>query len=187
MAYVTLANVKAYVGISATTDDNLLTSTISRAAQVIDVYTGRHFEAETLTRYFHIEDTDGQYLWLSGYDLLTVTTLTNGNAVALTSADYRLEPRNETPKWAIRLDSDKSWEFTDADSEISVAGTWGWSTTAPADIQHACIRLTAFFYRQKDNSADIDRPIVTGDGVTIMPSALPEDVTKLLAPYRRRI
>lgn len=187
MAYTTLADVKAYAGISVTTDDTLITALIPRAQAIIEAYTGRKFEAETLTRYFHIEDIDGQFLWLSGYDLLTVTTLTNGNAVAIDAANYRLEPRNETPKWAIKLDTDYTWEFTDADSEISVAGTWGWSTTAPADIVHACVRLVAFIYRQKDNNADVDRPILTGDGATIMPTALPQDVTRLLDPYRRRI
>jgi hypothetical protein len=85
------------------------------------------------------------------------------------------------------LDEDYSWEFDDSDSEISVAGTWGYSATAPADITHAYVRLAAFIYRQKDTSADIDRPLVTGDGVTIMPSGLPSDVQKLLDRYKRRI
>lgn len=187
MAYTTLADVKAYAGISVTTDDTLITALIPRAQAIIDAYTGRKFEAETLTRYFHAEDVEGQYLWLSGYDLLTVTTLTNGNGVVIDAANFRTEPRNTSPKWRIRLDDNYTWEFADGDSEISVAGTWGWSTTAPADIVHACIRLTTFIYRQKDNSTDLDRPLVTGDGVTIMPSALPVDVTRLLDPYRNRL
>ncbi|MGB3988074.1 MAG: hypothetical protein WBK67_00020, partial [Minisyncoccales bacterium] len=62
-----------------------------------------------------------------------------------------------------------------------------YSATAPLDIQHACVRLTAFLYRQKDNSADIDRPMITGDGVTIMPTNLPADVTRLLDRYKRRV
>lgn len=189
MAYTTKADVKSYIGVSSavTSDDTLLTSTINRAAQVIDVYTGRHFEAQTATKYFDIDCVEGQDLILYGEDLLAITTLTNGDAVVLTSADYKLLPRNSTPKYVIRLDSDKAWNFTDADSEISVAGTWGWASTTPADIQHACIRLAAFLYRQKDNSNDVDRPLVTGDGVTIMPSQIPHDVQMLLNPYRRRI
>jgi len=187
MAYANLSNLKDYLGITTEGDDNLLSDLLTRAAGVIDAYTGRHFEAETATKYFNSDDTYGRELNLYGYDLLTVTKLTNGNAVEIASGNYRLLPRNDDPKWIIKLDEDYSWEFDDSDSEISVAGTWGYSATAPADITHACIRLAAFIYRQKDTSADIDRPLVTGDGVTIMPSGLPSDVQKLLDRYKRRL
>jgi len=188
MSYASLTNLKDYLGISVATteDDPLLTDLLTRAEGIIDAYTGRRFEAETATKYFTIDDIDGQNLYLWGYDLLSVTKLTNGDGVEIASGSYKLFPRNDNPKWIIRLNEDKAWNFTNGDSEISVAGTWGYSTTAPADITHACIRLAAFLYRQKDTSADIDRPMVTGDGVTIMPSGLPADVQKLLDRYKRR-
>jgi len=188
MSYASLANLKSYLGIAttATGDDALLADLLTRAEGIIDAYTGRHFEAETATKYFTIDDIDGQNLYLWGYDLLSVTKLTNGDGVEIASGSYKLFPRNDNPKWIIRLNEDKAWNFTNGDSEISVAGTWGFSATAPADITHACIRLAAFLYRQKDTSADIDRPMVTGDGVTIMPSGLPADVQKLLDRYKRR-
>lgn len=188
MGYATLTQVKDYLGVSTTVvDDNLLGDLISRAEGLIDAYTGRKFEAATETRYYTVDDTDGQDLLLYGEDLLTVTKLTNGDGVEILSSNYRLFPRNDNPKWVIRLDESQSWSWSDGDSEVSVAGTWGYSTTAPADIEHACVRLTAFLYRQKDNSADLDRPLITGDGVTIMPTNLPADVTRLLDRYKRRI
>ena len=187
MSYANLSNLKDYLGVTTNGDDNLLSDFLTRAEGVIDAYTGRHFEAETATRYFTEADTDGQDLNLWGYDLLTVTKLTNGDGVEIASGDYRLFPRNDDPKWIIKLDEGKSWNWSSGDSEISVAGTWGYSATAPADITHACIRLAAFLYRQKDTSADLDRPMVTGDGVTIMPSGLPSDVQKLLDRYKRRV
>lgn len=188
MSYATAVQVKEYLGISGTVvDDNLLDDLIERAEGLIDAYTGRSFEATTATKYFGEGDMDGQDLPLYGHDLLAVTTLTNGDGTEITSSEYRLFPRNDSPKWIIRLDSGKSWSFSDDDSEITVAGTWGYSATPPLDIQHACVRLTAFLYRQKDTSADIDRPLITGDGVTIMPSSLPTDVTRMLDRYKRRI
>ena len=187
MAYAVLADVKAYLGITDTVDDNLIGELITRAQEIIDAYTGRVFEAETAIKYFSVDDVEGRWLNLWGYDLLTVTTLTNGDATVISSGNYRLEPRNETPKWAIRLDEDTTWEFDDSDDEVSVAGTWGYTATAPSDIEHACIRLISFLYRQKDTSGDIDRAMITGDGVTIMPSALPKDVMSILNKYRRRI
>ena len=188
MSYASMTNLKDYLGISVATteDDPLLTDLLTRAEGIIDAYTGRHFEAETATKYFTIDDIDGQNLYLWGYDLLSVTKLTNGDGVEIASGSYKLFPRNDNPKWIIRLNEDQAWSFANGDSEISVAGTWGYSATAPPDITHACIRLAAFLYRQKDTSADIDRPMVTGDGVTIMPSGLPADVQKLLDRYKRR-
>jgi hypothetical protein len=188
MAYVTAAQVKEYLGISGTVvDDNLLEDLIERAEGLIDAYTGRSFEATTATKFFDDSFTNGSDLNLWGYDLLTVTKLTNGDGVEVASSDYRLFPRNDNPKWIIKLDESQSWSFSDGDSEISVAGTWGYSATPPLDIQHACVRLAAFLYRQKDNSADIDRPMITGDGVTIMPTNLPVDVTRILDRYKRRV
>jgi hypothetical protein len=188
MSYASTVQVKEYLGITSTVvDDNLLEDLIERAEGLIDAYTGRSFEATTATKYFGEGDTDGQDLPLYGHDLLTVTTLTNGDGTELTSSEYRLFPRNDNPKWIIKLDESQSWSFSDGDSEISVAGTWGYSATPPLDIQHACIRLAAFLYRQKDTSADIDRPMITGDGVTIMPTNLPVDVTRILDRYKRRV
>lgn len=187
MAYTTVADLKAYLDISVTTDDTLLTACITRAQAMLEARIGRVFEAATATNYFHVEDIDGKELWLGSYDLLTVTTLTNGNGVVIDAANFRLEPRNFTPKFLIKLDSAYSWEFTDGDSEISVAGTWGYSATAPGDIVQACIRLSSYLYRQKGSNSDFDRPIVTGDGVTIMPSDIPRDIFKTVDHYIRRI
>lgn len=189
MAYASLTDLKAYLGISVSeeSDDALLTDLLSRAEKIIDGRTGRKFEAATETRYFSSDDTDGPYLNLWNADLLTVTKLTNGDGNEITSANYKLLPRNSSPKWLIQLHEDQAWNFDDSDSEITVAGTWGYSATAPADIEHATIRLAAFMYRQKDTSADVDRPLVTGDGVTVMPSALPSDVEKIVRRYEARI
>jgi len=187
MAYTESTYVKAYLGIDTNDDDALIDSLIERAQKIIESYTGRVFEAETETKYFYTQNIEGRWLYLWGYDLMTVTTLTNGDGTEITSGQYRLEPRNTTPKYAIRLNEDYTWEFDDSDDEVSIAGTWGYTTTAPHDIKHACIRLTAFLYRQKDTSADVDRPLITGDGVTIMPSSFPADVKSILDNYKRRV
>ena len=189
MSYATREVVKQYLGIELdkTADDALLDGLISRAEKIIESYTGREFEDKTATKYFDADDIEGRLLYLWGYDLLTITTLTNGDGTEISSDNYRLEPRNESPKWQIRLDEDTTWDFDDSDDEVSIVGKWGYSANAPADIQHACIRLVSFLYRQKDTSADIDRPMITGDGVTIMPSALPQDVKSILDSYRRRV
>lgn len=187
MTYASLSQVKNYLGITVTSDDGLLTEIIARAEGIIDARTGRHFEAETDTKYFGADALDGALLYLWGYDLLTVTELTDGSGAVVDPINYRLEPRNSTHSYVIRLLNGMTWNLTDGDAEVTVTGTWGYSQTAPEDVVHACVRLSAFIYRQKDTSADVDRPLITGDGVTIMPSGVPKDVMSILDGYRRRI
>jgi len=187
MAYATLADLKQYrPGAStSTTDDALLSACLTRAQAYIENECGRTFEASAaLTRYYRPADVEDGRLYLDR-DLLTVTTLTNGNGTVLGSATYVLEPRNSPPYKRIRLKSTYFWEFTDADSEISVAGTWGFSTVPPADIVQATIRLASFFYVGKDSQI-FDVTASPEFGVITVPQGIPKDV-KLILQARRKI
>jgi len=185
MSYVTLANVKAYLGIDNSNDDALLTAIIAAAEAQIDSHCGRRFTATTETHYFTLADVEGQVLWLDD-ELLTVTTLKNGDSAAteITSSYYWLLPRNDSPYDRIRLYSTKSWT-TDTDCEISVAGTWGYSTTAPDDIEHACKRLVAYHYRNKDSQV-FDVTAMPEVGLLTIPKGLPADVKIMLERYVKR-
>lgn len=195
MAYTTAALLKTYMGISGSGDDTLLTACITRAQAAIDRYCDRRFEASAdTTRKFTVgKDTDSRTLTLDD-DLAQITSIiTNADggaeAVTLQATEYITLPRNETPFYAIRLlgSSDNAWDYTDdPENGITVTGRWAWSVSAPDDIVQACIRLAAWFYRQKDNNADADRPLMTGDGVTILPSNIPQDIRAYLDPFRRR-
>lgn len=185
MAYTTAANVKTYLGISGSGDDTLLGTLVARAQAIIDAYTGRTFEASTETRYYGIDAVEGNLLHVDK-DLLTVTTLTNGNAAAttITNTQYWLWPRNRGRYRGIMLKSDYSWE-QDTDYFISVAGTWGWSATVPADIAHACDRLAAYLYRQKDAQV-FDVVASPETGLVTVPQGIPRDVQVILDRYLRR-
>lgn len=182
--YASLADVKSYMGIAGNdaNDDALIITLIERASGIIDGITDRHFAGVTETKYF--DAVDGSVLWLFGEDLISIVSVTNGDGTEVPLSDCRLLPRNKTPKWGIEVMSPSSWQVG-AGKEIAVNGKWGYSETPPPDIVHATVRLTAFLYRQKDTSADVDRPLVTGDGVTIMPTGLPSDVKSLVSKYRR--
>ncbi len=195
MAYLSTATLKTYLGISSTADDVLLASCISRAQSMIDRHCDRRFEAAAdTTRKFTVgKDTAGDVLTFDD-DLAQITSIvTNADggaeAVTLATTDYVTLPRNDTPYYGVRIlaSSAEAWDYTDdPENGITVTGRWAWSVSAPDDIVQACLRLAAWLYRQKDNNADADRPLMTGDGVTIMPSRLPNDVVSMLEPYRRR-
>jgi hypothetical protein len=194
MAYAALADIKGYLLAGGqtppTTDDALLTTLLARAQKIIEAKTGKLFEAATETRYFDVPHDRQLDL---DKDLLSITTLTNGDGTVITSSSYYLLPRNDTPKYAIVLkqSADVAWEpDSDGNTEkvISVLGTWGYMAAASVDIVQATVRLAAWLYRQKDSSEDgSDRAIRTPDGSLILPSRLPQDVLDYLEPYLPRI
>jgi hypothetical protein len=76
--------------------------------------------------------------------------------------------------------------ITYAQSAGNDTDTTGVILYTPPDIRHACLRLTAWLYRQKDTQqGDADRPILAGDGSVIMPTTLPQDVQSILSQWIR--
>lgn len=187
--YARLPDLKTYLGIAVatTTDDALLEATLRRATTAIETYTGRLFEATTDTRYYEYDVVDGYELLLD-QDLLSVTTLTNGDSAGTVIAGaYTLMPRFGPPYNRIRLKSATattySWEVDD-DCWISVAGAWGFSATPPEDVIQACVRWAAYLYAQKDAQV-FDVTAQPDAGVITVPQGIPKDVELLLTPYRR--
>lgn len=197
MAYCATSDILDYGGFPSTTvgsDITKISSLIPRAQAWIDTYTGRTFEetsSDGTARYFDVNDVlaDGVTLFLDK-DLCSITSIAVGSDT-VASSNYTTQPRGDKPYWAVRLkdNSTNSWDLETSDGDwenaIVVTGKWAYSSSAPADIQHACIRLTWFMYKQRESSADIDRPLLTGDGMTIMPSRLPADVEAILSRYRK--
>lgn len=189
--YTSVQQVKLYRGIAAseTDDDGLIADLIDRAEHQIDTYCGRTFRAPTTaaTHYYDaVRDTsdDRKTLYLDS-DLAQVNTIVNAG-VTLATTHYTPVPRNATPYYAIRLTSLAAggWTYnTTQEDAITVTGRWGYQTTAPADIRHAAVRLTAYMYAQKDAQV-FDVTMFEGGAMTI-PQGLPADVKVLLEPYRR--
>lgn len=190
--YTTLLDAKNYIGIAHDNDadDTLLTDMINRSQKTIDSYCLRTFEASSnVVRYFNaISDVTGRLLKLDR-DLCAINTITNGNGVIVTSGQYITQPRNETPYHGILLlaSSGINWQWQDdSEAAIAISGKWAFSVSAPSDIVHACIRLTAFFYRSKDAQV-FDQTAFSELGAIRMNRKLPSDILELLVPYRRAV
>jgi hypothetical protein len=158
VSYITRDELKQHLGIDASevSDDALLDVLITRTQAVVDEFCHRTFEASAdTTRTFDAEADVSD----DGYTLLIDR---------------------------IRSDASVVWTYTDyPENAISIVGRWAYSTTAPNNIKQAMLLLCAWFYRQKDTTADIDRPLLAGDGTVILPQTLPASVMSLLKPYRR--
>jgi hypothetical protein len=204
MAYCTASDVIEYGGFTAsdrvTTDtvSLFLTGLCSRAQEIVDGYCGRSFEYTATdggtTRYFSYDedvDASGVRLMLDK-DLAAITSITVGSDT-VTSSNYTTYPRSDKPYYAIRLkdNSTNSWDTYTSDGDwenaIQIKGEWVYSTAAPQDIKQATIRLALYMYKQRQTDADLDRPLLTNDGVTIMPTRLPADVMQILNRYKRTV
>lgn len=192
MAFLIADDIKQYATITSTSDDDLIDTLIVAAEQFIRDYTRRIIVPVTQTRRYRwsVDRIQGQLLKLDE-DLLEATGIVNGNGVTVGLSDVFYEPMNYGPPYSLlRMKYSASvWNFT-VDGTINVTGKWGY-TDDPAFVaphtafRQAGIRLVTWLYRQRSTSADADRPFVTGDGITIMPSALPKDVLQLIEPHRR--
>lgn len=192
MAYVTLAEYKAYMGAMTRgqptayldSDDTFITGCLTAAQQYIEEQTGRKFEATTATRYYDERAVD--YLTparlLLDDDLLSVTTLTNGNAAAILAADYYLEPYNTTPKFAVTLKSG-AWSFsTSTGWRIAIAGSWGYSATANQKVKDMTMRLAYLEMQRRTATGEVT---VMGDGVFSFQASIPKDIAEWLTFWHR--
>lgn len=194
--YCTVSDLKTYLGITVVTDDVLLTNLIARAQKAIEVYTGRVFKctADTARNFTVGIDTAGLNLWFGDADLCQfasttpVVTDADGGAHNLTrNTDFVTQPRNTTPWYGLKLlDScTYGWEYTnDPELGVTITGRWAYSITPPDDIIHACLRLAAYYYRQKDASV-FDTTALPDAGVMMIPQGIPKDVKLILDAYVR--
>jgi hypothetical protein len=189
--YTTLADFKLYERITTTdaNDDAVIEDIIEAASRYIDQETRRTFYARTETKYY--STPSGRELELDD-DLLTVTTLTNGDGSAIAAGNYFLWPRNSAPYSRIVLKQSASVSFgTDANGNseyvIPVVGTWGFAATAPDNIKQAAtlIALSMFKRRFGENLSAVST--ITAAGVVVTPQDVPSIAAATIQAYRRRL
>lgn len=199
MAYITLQDIRQYIKMQTSTDDALLQSLITAAQDQIERRCRRTFESlADETRYYTADNLmlppidarpSQSVSWDSVYgyyrrgvldvddDLISVTTLLNGDGSTITSSQYWLLPLNTTPKSGIQLLSTVDWVLG-LDTLITLTGRFGYSLTAPDDIQLACKELVSYWYKNKDSQVfDV---IQTPDGAIMSPKGWPLTVQMIL-------
>lgn len=187
MAYVTLANFKLYItelngtqSSFTSADDTALQVYLDQAVAEINRSTARSFEASASTaKTYSYDDYEGQVLLL-GDDCLTVTAVVNGDGVTISSTNYTLLPRNKTPKYAIELHTGYTWSTT---ADISITGTWGYTTTAGAEVQRVVYRLAYFYWQKRLSTGETQ---LVNEGVIQSAMEYPADVREWLRAMRRR-
>ena len=188
--YATLEEYRDYHQVESisSVDDGVVEALLEGVSRYIDEQSGRTFYARTETRYYSVP---GSRELRFDDDLLTITTLTNGNAVVISSDDYYFLPRNVSPKFGLKLkeassvawypDSDNNYEYV-----ISIAGTWGYSATRPDNINTACLEIAKSAYGRRSGQFSDSVARLTSAGVIATPRDVSSFAMAIIASYRRR-
>tara|TARA_R110001592_G_scaffold70003_7_gene214643 strand:+ start:411 stop:1037 length:627 start_codon:yes stop_codon:yes gene_type:complete len=167
--YVDKDDLKAYIGLTGTAQDNNIDNAINAACRLIDQYTGRSFWVDSSVKTKLFQPISNYYLQIP--DLSTTTglivkidttdngsfdkTLTidtdfitipvNPEVNKLVSSTYHYKPFNE-----LRILSSRSSERFDStiQNNVQVTGKWGWSAIPEAVTQAALIQALRFFKRK---------------------------------------
>lgn len=196
--YTTLDVIKRDKRIQATSidemDDEMITDLITQASRYIDSETNHTFYARTETHYYSVPRNYSRRLVINDDDLLTVASVTNGNGDIIPVENYNLEPYNKTPKVAIVLKwSQSSSPFWMPDNRgnmeavIQVAGTWGYATTAPADIEMACREIVINCYQNRFGQQNMAVAQITAAGVVLTPQDIPQMALRIISKYTRLV
>lgn len=154
-------------------DKDELESYLEAAQDYIEEKTGRWFEGRAAIRYYDGSAIDAQYpnRLLLDADLLSVTTVTNGDGSVIASNQRALYPYNEVPKWGI-LYLNGYWTGA-PDKLIRIDGTWG-MTQAPSPTCKRMVKRLAFIIQSTRTSAATSQTLP--DGTRIFETAVPPDI-----------
>lgn len=189
MAYPVLADLKAWLGISATSEDTTLTTLLNSAVAFVERYTGRSFVAAAGTREFPVRppfvSKDRFRLWVAA-DLINVSTLVNGDGTTLSSGDYYLESPNMQPPYnVIALERSSATVFYSTNGDrISVSGDWGYSANCPDDVFGVILSICAEEYRRKVSGGGTVNVASRSSGVVLAAGSLDQVQRLILEGYR---
>lgn len=192
--YCTLAQVKAALRITDSTDDTLLEGAIEGASRMIDTYCARSFySAGTATRSYAAGDA--YYLDVDDFQSSTITLETASSDYGVydttwTSSDYQLEPPNgivDGAAWAYtRIRAVGDYQFPVAgggkDVRVRLRANFGWASV-PKQVEQASIIQSSRVFKRYDSPLGV---LGFGDvGAIRVSRFLDPDVQQMLDPYRR--
>jgi hypothetical protein len=194
MSYATLAEFKAAVGITDSTDDTALQSVLDATDTLIDLYCDRKtgFGTATETRFYTAED----YEYVLTDDLVSVTTLqtdddANGTyeTTWTSGTDYVLAPRNAALDGFpyTEIDTSVTWPRNfpkDVYLGVKVVGVFGFPSV-PAAVKQAEIIQAGAVWNSRTAPFGVIGSADLG-GILRMSRALHPEAALILEPYRKR-
>jgi hypothetical protein len=157
-----------------------------RAESGIDTYTRRNFVGTAGTVYYnrYSQNVRGNALYLYE-DVVSLVAIQNGDGQAIPLGSVWLEPRNAGPPYRIVRFHSQYVYIWNTDSDVTISGTFGFSTTAPETIKMATLEYASHIFRTKD-VGPLDVAGNPDMGEVKYPKGMPESVKIKLSPFRSR-
>jgi len=173
----TLAAVKSWLGLTASTDDALLSRLITATSAYIEQWTNRHFLSQSFNE---VRDGTGSaVLVFADYPVTAVTAVVvNGQAIPL-SPGYGQFGYSFTDT-VLRLTG--RW-FDRGLGNVQLTYTAGYASVPP-EIEQACIELVALRYKERDRIGHQSKSLA-GETVTFMVRDFPDSVRTILTNWRK--
>jgi hypothetical protein len=199
--YATLIEIKNYMSISDSTDNDLLENLVESASRSIDRIANRRFylDATASARLYRAYSNIFVYVDDIGTTSnLVVAVDENGNGTyskTLTlNTDYILDPLtsqslNRPFTQLTMVSNTETWPiFPGLTSNglrpgVQVTARWGWPSV-PDDLNMACLILTADLYKRKDAPGGI---LGLGDLGVVRMSPIGRDVTAMVRAYKKEV
>jgi hypothetical protein len=197
--YATLTQIKNYLSISDSTDNDLLEDLVESSSRSIDRIANRRFYADanaSARKYRAYSDVFIYTDDISSTSGLIVKIDEGGNGTyskTLTlDTDYILDPLTASalgrPFTQLTMVSNtESWPIFPGITQnglrpgVEVTAKWGWPSV-PDDITVACLILTADLYKRKDAPGGV---LGLGDLGVIRMSPVGRDVTNMVRAYQK--
>jgi hypothetical protein len=191
MSYVTLDDLRTYIGVADNLDDDTLLIAQTAADQMVDAYCGRSFAAAgtaTSTRVYTAEA--GQYVEID--DAATVTLVevdVDGAYSPLQSDEWFAVPPNGVrfgqpwPATGVRTVG-STYLPTTIQNGVRVTAAWGWPST-PEVVKHAALMQAARLFKRRDSVMGLAGSPETG--FLYLSRSMDPDVQMLLGPWRRGV
>lgn len=189
--YATLAEVKAALRITDSTDDTLLENAITSASRRIDSYCGRFFykTSSTAVTMYPFDNYTCKFDNDLATSAATIKIDTNADGTYATTlvlnTDYILEPLDTSlqgrPYRQATMVGGQTFPLYTLPSfpTVQVTGLWGWNTV-PADVNQACVLLAMRQFARLNASLGV----VGFADMAITVRAVDPDVRDLLNGYR---
>lgn len=175
----TLPNVKSWLGLTANTDDTLLSRMVTALSQYIQTWLNRQIASAS---YAETRDGTGRNrLVFADYPVTAVSSVTVDGvpipaSTGVTVPGYFFDDKSITLR---------GYVFTKGQGNVVLSYTAGYAST-PVDLEQACIELIAFRYRERDRIGHSSKSL-GGEVVSFTIADFPVDVKTILNNYKKVI
>ena len=140
----TLADLKAWLNVTNTTDDVLLQSLLTRVSATMQNWMNRTIPSAPYTE---TRDGNGSDSMVMVNKPITAVTSVQIGSLLIPASPDGIQPGFVFGEWGVYL---LGYRFTQGRRNVKVIYTAGYATT-PVDLAQACIEQTAYQYRAKSH------------------------------------